>query len=92
MVKSVVVVALAVMAAVFAPLARAERTVTVAQACSELLPGSVPVQLSSEVSCQDPQIATRGPWTKPLPTEMALVFPGSYRANPADQWSDWVIP
>ena len=82
-------------AVVFAPIAHADRTVTATQACAEALPGSIPVQLTFELSCQDADVWKRQgtlPGTEAMPALMARVFPGSYRVNPANRWSDWVIP
>jgi hypothetical protein len=80
---------------VLAPIAHADRTVTATQACAEAIPGSIPVQLTFELSCQDPDVWKRQgtlPGTEAMPALMARVFPGSYRVNPANRWSDWVIP
>ncbi|WP_156661513.1 hypothetical protein [Mycobacterium sp. 852002-51163_SCH5372311] len=82
-------------AVVLAPIAHADHTVTATQACAEALPGSIPVQLTFELSCQDPDVWKRQgtlPGTEAMPALMARVFPGSYRVNPANRWSDWVIP
>ena len=78
-----------------APMAHADRTLTAQHACSEAIPGSVPIQLTFELSCQNPDVWKRQGTllgTEPMPAVMARVFPGSYRVNPANRWSDWVIP
>jgi hypothetical protein len=78
-----------------APIAHADRTVTAKQACAQAIPGSIPIQLTFELSCQNPDVWKRQgttPGTEPMPVLMARVFPGSYRVNPANRWSDWVIP
>lgn len=80
---------------VLAPIVHADHTVTATQACGEALPGSIPVQLTFELSCQDPEVWKRQgtlPGTEAMPALMARVFPGAYRVNPANRWSDWVIP
>jgi hypothetical protein len=95
MVKMLAGVALAGAAWVFAPIAHADRTVTAKQACAEAIPGSIPVQLTFELSCQNPDVWKRQGTplgTEAMPAVMARAFPGSYRVNPANRWSDWVIP
>ena len=85
----------ALVSLVLAPIAHADRTVTAKEACAEAIPGSIPVQLTFELSCQNPDVWRRQgtvPGTEPMPALMARVFPGSYRVNPANRWSDWVIP
>ena len=95
MLKFLAAVTLAAVPLILAPSAHADRTVTAGQACAEAIPGSIPVQLTFELSCQDPEV-WRGqgtlPGTEPMPLVMARSFPGSYRVNPANRWSDWVIP
>lgn len=95
MVKLLTGVALAAAALILAPAAYADRIVTAGQACAEAIPGSIPVQLTFELSCQNPDVWKRQgtpAGTEPMPALMARVFPGSYRVNPANRWSDWVIP
>ncbi|BDB44542.1 MULTISPECIES: hypothetical protein [Mycobacterium] len=95
MVRLLACAALAGAAVTFAPSAHADRTVTASEACAEAIPGSIPVQLTFELSCQDPEVWKRQgtvPGTEPMPVLMARVFPGSFRVNPANRWSDWVIP
>jgi hypothetical protein len=79
---------------VLAPIAHADRTVSAVQACSEVLPGSRPRQLTLpiELTCLDPAVVATPLGAETLPMAMARVCPGSYRVNPADRWSDWVIP
>ena len=93
--KTIAGIAVSSAAVVLAPVAHADRTVTASQGCSEAIAGSIPVQLTFELSCQDPDVWKRQgtvPGTEPMPALMARVFPGSYRMNPANRWSDWVIP
>lgn len=95
MIRSLAVLVIAGAVLTLAPTAAAERTVTATQACAEAMPGSIPVQLTFELSCQDPETWKRVgtlPGTEAMPALMARVFPGAYRVNPANRWSDWVIP
>ncbi|OBJ73590.1 hypothetical protein [Mycobacterium sp. 1274756.6] len=84
----------AVAAVAAAPLAHADRTVTVREAC-ELTsgPGSYAVKLGiADVGCMPPGGArTGGPPTVAVAVLMAQQFPGSYRVGPGP-WADWVIP
>ena len=94
MIKMLAGVALLGVTLALAPIGHADRTVTAVQACSEILPGSRPRQLTLpiELTCLDPAVVATPLGAETLPTAMARVFPGSYRVNPANRWSDWVIP
>lgn len=77
--------------------AHADRTVTATQACDQIVPGTKPIQFGvfgTELAC----VFWGGPNVEyPLGGEtlrqaMDRVYPGSFQVNPANPWSDWIIP
>lgn len=87
--------AVAVAALVLAPAAHADRTLSATQACGEIAPGTRPHMLGvTDLVCLTPEQLSQGtpPGAESLRSAMARVFPGSYQLNPADRWSDWVVP
>ena len=84
----------------FAPLAHADRVVTVNDLCNGYKPGYVPMIAGFTLGA----IYCSAPGTLPLqglsdstegyvkPETLPGLPPGSYRVNPFDPFSDWVIP
>ncbi|EHB48676.1 hypothetical protein MycrhDRAFT_5517 [Mycolicibacterium rhodesiae JS60] len=97
-----VFVAAAAAALTLAPVANADTTVTVQQICSEAGKNLVPMTVvaSPELTCGDPAY-----WNKtgtvpglfiapppPLSRTIGRLHQGSYPVDPANPWSDWVVP
>lgn len=79
------------------PIAHADQTRSVKDICTELQPGSYPISfgfLSSDVTCvvQGPSNYTHVTPGEGLKSVMPRIHPGSYQVEPANPWSDWVIP
>lgn len=79
-----------------APLAQADQTVTVQQACGMLQVGTQPYSYGNKhIACVTPEAYEVGEYpkeTQALQSEMHSRFPGSHQVDPNDPWSDWVIP
>ncbi|MCV7193766.1 hypothetical protein [Mycolicibacterium brumae] len=95
--KRLVIAAAAAGAALaLAPLAQADQTVTVQQACGMLQVGTQPYSYGDKhIACVTPEDYEVGEYpkdTQALQNEMQSRFPGSHKVDPNDPWSDWVIP